>query len=49
VLYAEKSAQGLEAETICEGTAQSEITSYRKLLVDFVSAGVRGGGGGGKA
>jgi hypothetical protein len=51
LLYAEKSAQGLEAETICEQTGQHEITSYRKLLVDFVGAaaaaaagGARGGG-----
>jgi hypothetical protein len=44
VLYAEKSAQGLEAETICERTGQQEITLYRKLLVDFVT-GVGGVGG----
>jgi hypothetical protein len=35
LLYAEKSAQNFEAETICNCTEQTDITAYRKLVVDY--------------
>lgn len=35
LLYAEKSAQNFEAETICNGTEQTDITAYRKLVVNY--------------
>lgn len=35
LLYAEKSAQNFEAETICNGTEQSDITAYRRLVVNY--------------
>ncbi len=43
LLYAEKCAQGQEAEDICIDTCQEEITRYRTLLEKFLAACVSAG------
>jgi hypothetical protein len=41
LLYAEKSAQNFEAETICNGTEQSDITAYRRLVVNYCNGNAK--------